>query len=125
MGRHEGVRQEHLDDLVDDALERGVDLEVDDHGDHLWLGRIERTTAPRGMGAVILQDLLDMADDWDLPVRCAVDSSTDALIEWYVSLAFEIEAPSDIEGGRPAHSVLVRNPERMPSGVRHFQLQEA
>ncbi len=125
MGTNRAVDREHLDGFVEDAANRGVEVEVDLHCDHLWLGSIERLGPMRGAGGIVLQELLEIADDWDLPVRCAVDSSIEPLLDWYLGLGFEIETMSDEDGGRPDHAILVRTPGYAPLRARSLHLQEA
>ncbi|MFZ3481757.1 hypothetical protein [Sphingomonas sp. 3-13AW] len=121
----EGEIQEQLEELLKDAGARGVELVVDIQEEELWLGHIERKSAPRGSGANVLQELLDLADDWSLPVRCAVDASAEALLEWYFSLGFHLETTCDETGGRRDHAILARDPEFPLPSVSPSRFQEA
>ena len=105
------VTQEHLEAFSEAAFVRGVEIELEICVDHIWLGRIERTSFIRGSGRKIMKELIEIADDHDLPIRCAVDAKNSTLLDWYHDLGFEIDLLPGQAGGRQGHVILDRQPD--------------
>lgn len=79
-----------IDDLTREARKKGVILEIEIEDDALWLSRIERTSGPPGAGALIIEQLFDIADDHDLNVHGAIVADHEALIPYYEELGFTV-----------------------------------
>lgn len=72
-----------------DAESSGVLLDAVHDGECIWISSIERDGGPPGSGALVLQSLMEIADDHGLPLRAAVVRDHHRLLEYYETLGFE------------------------------------
>jgi len=68
----------------------GVELMLDVKENKIWLSRIERTRGVRGAGSIILEELRDIADEYDCTISGIVEPQVESLIEYYVDQDFEV-----------------------------------
>ncbi len=103
------LRQEDLDDLSDEAHEKGVELlaSMQDDGS-IWLETLARSSGPRGSGAVALELLCSLADEKDARISLAVESDRIGVIMLYERNGFE--TMDDPDRRRDGHAVMVREP---------------
>lgn len=85
---HAQLEQE-VCELENFAAGKGVEIEIDCDDDIIWIGRIERTTGVPGSGGHIIEKLIELAEEYDMPIGLACLEGY--LPEYYGQFDFEID----------------------------------
>ena len=93
MATRLGIKPEEslFDELVEEAFSLGVEIEIIQDGDVLWLSSIERTSGKKGAGSKVLEMLCEFAIDHDMIVKGQIEQNNEGLAEYYRNNGFLVE----------------------------------
>lgn len=72
-----------------------LDLVDEEEDPVLWIGKIARTHGRPGAGREVLEQLLELAEEYEIPVEGQIDDPYDTLAEYYRDIGFDV-----VERGR-------------------------
>lgn len=104
---HAQLEQE-ASDLESRSLAKGVEIEIDCDDDIIWIGRIERQGGKPGSGARIIENLIELAEEYDMPIGLACLEGY--LPEYYGQFGFEIDDTGTAGCREDDMVVMIRRP---------------
>lgn len=77
------------------ARKRGVDLDLENHGDRIQIVWLDRSSSPKGTGAEVMQMVCDYADRAQRRLVLSVWEGEPKLIAFYQRFGFEMTGDPD------------------------------
>lgn len=102
---HAQLKQE-VCELEDFANGKGVDIEIDCDDDIIWISRIERMTGSPGSGGHIIERLIELSEEYEIPIGLACLEGF--LPEYYGRFDFEIDLDRSAGNREDDMVVMVR-----------------